>query len=69
MKGKVEVTWQTLCTVSNSLMVHARVPEAYVHFALMYTTYHICPVLVIKDLINEDGDLTTPQNLQQVRNL
>ena len=29
----------------------------------MYTTDHIFPVLPIKDLINEDGDPTTPYNL------
>ena len=29
----------------------------------MYTTYHIFPVLPIKDLINEDGDPTTPHKL------
>ena len=63
MKGKVEVTWRTLRTVAHSLMVHARVLEAYVHFALMHTTYHIFPVLPIKDLINKDGDLTTPHKL------
>ena len=40
-------------------MVHARVSEAYVHFSLMYTTDHIFPILPIKDLINEDGNLTT----------
>ena len=63
MNGQVEVTWRTLCTVAHSLMVHARVLEVYVHFALMYTTYHIFPVLPIKDLINEDGDPTTPYKL------
>ena len=52
MNGQVEVTWKTLCTVAHSLMVHARVPEVYVHFALMYTTDHIFPVLPIKDLIS-----------------
>ena len=41
MNGQVEVTWRTLCTVVHSLMVHDRVPEAYVHFTLMYTTDHI----------------------------
>ena len=44
-------------------MVHARVPEIYVHFTLIYTTDHIFPVLLIKDLINEDGDPTTPYKL------
>ena len=63
MNGQVEVTWRTLRIVANSLMVHARVPEVYVHFTLMYTTDHIFPVLPIKDLINEDGDPTTPHKL------
>ena len=44
INGQVEVTWITLRTVALSLMVHARVPEVYAHFALMYTTYHIFPV-------------------------
>ena len=63
MNGQVEVTWRTLRTVAHSLMVHDRVSEAYVHFALMYTTDHIFPVLPIKDLINKDGDPTTPHKL------
>ena len=37
-------------------MVHARVPEVYFNFALMYTTDYIFSVLPIKDLINKDGD-------------
>ena len=45
-------------------MVHARVPELYVHFALMYTTDHIFPVLPIKDLINKDGYPTTSHKLE-----
>ena len=57
------MTWRTLRTIAHSLMVHARVPEVYVHFVLMYTTYHIFLVLPIKDLINEDGDPTTPHKL------
>ena len=60
MNGKVDVTCRMLCTVAHSLMVHARVPELYVHFALIYTTDHIFPVLPIKYLINEDGNPTTP---------
>ena len=63
MNGQVEVPWRTLRTVAHSLMVHARVPEAYVHFTLMYTTDHIFPVLLIKDLINKDGDPTMPHKL------
>ena len=58
--GQVEVTWRTLHTVAHTLMVHARVPEVYVHFTLMYTTDNIFPVLPTKDLINEDGDPTMP---------
>ena len=54
MNGKVEVTWRTLRTVAHALMVHARIPEVYVHFALIYTTDRIFPVIPIKDLINKD---------------
>ena len=32
MNGKVEVTCRMLRTVAHSRMVHARVPELYVHF-------------------------------------
>ena len=63
MNGQVEVTWRTLRTIAPTLMVHARVPEIYIHFALMYTTDHIFPLLPIKDLINEDGDPTTTYKL------
>ena len=44
-------------------MVHARAPEVYINFALMYTTDHIFLVLPIKDIINEDGDPTTPHKM------
>ena len=57
------MTRRTLHTVAHSLMVHARVPEVYVHFASMYTTDHIFPVLPIKDLINKDGNPTMPHKL------
>ena len=63
INGQVEVTWRTLCTIAHALMVHARVPEIYVHFSLMYTTDHIFPVLPIKYLINEYGYPTTPYKL------
>ena len=33
MNGQVEVTCRTLHTVAHALMVRARVPEVYVHFA------------------------------------
>ena len=57
------VTCRTLRMIAHSLMVHARVLEAYIHFLLMYTEDHIFPVLPIKDLINEDGKPTTPYKL------
>ena len=44
-------------------MVHARVSEVYIHFTIMYTAYHILPVLPIKYLINKDGEPTTPFEL------
>ena len=44
-------------------MVHARVLDEYIHFTLMYTNYHIFPVLPIKNLINQDGEPSTPQKL------
>ena len=45
--------------IAQSLMVHARVLEACIHFLFMYTTDHISPVLPIRDLRNEDVELTT----------
>ena len=59
MNEQVKVTWRTLRTITHSLLVHARVLEAYIHFALVYTTYHIFPVLKFKDLMNEYGKPTT----------
>ena len=66
MSGQVEVTWRTLRTIAHYLMVHARVSEVYIHFALMYTTDYIFPVLTIKYLINEDSDPTTPYKPETV---
>ena len=60
MKVQVKVTWRDLRTIAHSLMIHARVSEAYSHFAFIYMTDHIFPVLPIKDMINEDGYLTKP---------
>ena len=57
------MTWRTLRTIAHFIMVHTRVSEAYIHFALMYTPYHIFLVLPIKDLINEHVDTTTPFKL------
>ena len=63
MNRHFKVTSKTLCTVAHSLMVHARVPELYIHFAFMYTTDHIFLALPIKDIIKDDNDLTTPHKL------
>ena len=63
MNRKVKVTWRTLRTIVHSTLLHPRVSEAYIHFALMYTTDHIFPVLPIKYMINKDGDPTTPYKL------
>ena len=63
MNGQVEVTCIMLRTAAHSIMVHAIVPELYVHFALMYTTDHIFPVLPINHFINEDDNPTTPHKL------
>ena len=52
-----------MLTIAYSLMVHAQVLESYIHFALTYTTDHVLLVLPIKDLINEDGEPTTPFKL------
>ena len=52
INGKVEVTQRTLCMITHSLMVYAKVLEDYIHFSLMYTVDHILLVLPIKDLIN-----------------
>ena len=64
MNEQVEATWRTLRTVAHSLMVHARVPEVYVHFVLMYTTDHIFTVLPIKDIINKNSEPITPFKLE-----
>ena len=40
-------------------MVDARVSEAYIHFTIIYLADHILSILQIKDLINEDGEMTT----------
>ena len=55
MNKNVKVKWRKLRTIVNSLMLHARFLEAYIHFVFMYTSYHIFPVLPIKDMLNKDG--------------
>ena len=63
MNGQVKVTQRMLRTNAHSLMVHARVLEAYINFALMYMAYHILLVIPIKDLIKEDSEPTIPFKL------
>ena len=63
MNGKFKVTCRTLRTLTHSLMVHVRVLEECMHFALMYTTDNIFPVLPSKDLINKYGNPKTPFKL------
>ena len=63
INGQVEVTRRTLRKIAHSLMVHARVSEAYIHFSLMYTKDNIFPVRPIKDLVKGDGDPTTTYKL------
>ena len=60
MNGQVKLSRRTWHTISHSLMVHTRVSEAYIHFVLLYTAYHIFLVLPIKNLINKDSEPTTP---------
>ena len=60
MNRNIGVTWRTLRTAAHSIIVHARVLEAYIHFELMYTTDHIFPVIPIKDMINEDVEPNMP---------
>ena len=63
MNGQVEVTWRILQTIAHSIMVHVRVSDKYIHFALMYTTDHLFTVLPIKHLVNQDGEPTMPHKL------
>ena len=63
INGQVKVTWRTLRTIAHYLMVHARIFEGYIHFAIIYTTDHILLVLSIKNMINNDDELTTPFKL------
>ena len=43
--------------------MHARVFDKYIHFASMYMTDNIFPVLPIKHLVNKDCKLTTPHKM------
>ena len=64
MNRQVRFTWRKFRIVAHSLIVHAsEFSEAYIRFALMYTTDSIFPVLPIKDIIIEDSQTTTPSTL------
>ena len=64
MNGQFEVTRRTLCTIAYPIMVHVRVSEAYINLAFLYMADHIFLVLPIKDLINKDGEPTTPFKIE-----
>ena len=51
MNRPVEVIWRVLCTITISLMVHARFSEAYIDIELMSTTDNIFMVLPIKYML------------------
>ena len=44
-------------------MVHARVSDEYIHFALMYTTDDIFPIIPIKHLVNQEREPNRPHKL------
>ena len=44
-------------------MVHARVSDECINFALMYMTDNLLSVLPIKNLVNEDGETTITHKL------
>ena len=58
------MTWLTYQTIAHSSIVHTHISEKYIHFALMYTNYHIFHVLPIKHLVNKYGEPTTSHNLE-----
>ena len=64
MNGQVEVTRQTLRTITHSIMLHAWVSDEYINVKLMYMTDNILPVLPTKHLVNHDDEPTTPHKLK-----
>jgi transposase InsO family protein len=57
-----ERTWQTISTMSRSLLVHARLPDTFMFNALVYTC-HIFNILPVKGLLDESGNVSTPYTL------
>ena len=63
MNGQVKITWRMLLAIAHSLMVHARVSEAYIHFALMYMADNIFLAIPFKYLRNKNGKPTMPSEI------
>ena len=66
MNGQDEVTWKRFRTIVHSIMVHPQVSDKYIHFVLMYKTDRIFPVMTVKQLVNQGGEPTMPQNWKLV---
>jgi transposase InsO family protein len=58
-----ERSWQTIGNMARSLLVHARLPDSFMHHALAYSC-HIFNVLPIKGLYS-DGHVSTPFEMFQ----
>jgi transposase InsO family protein len=58
-----ECTWQTIGTMAHSLLVHARLPDSFMYYALVYSC-HIFNVLPVKGLYSRD-QVATPYELFQ----
>ena len=61
MNSILERTWQSLCQIKNSMIVHERVDETATHFSLKYATevFSVIPIRTIR----KNGILTTPHEL------
>jgi transposase InsO family protein len=58
-----ECTWQTICTMARSLLVHAQLPDSFMYHALVYAC-HTFNVLPVKGLYSGD-QVATPYELFQ----
>jgi transposase InsO family protein len=61
-----ERSWQTIRTMARSLLVHARLPDSFMHHALIYSC-HIFNVLPVKGLYLNDHVGTPYELFQGVR--
>ena len=61
MNSILERTWQSICHIKNSMIIHARVDETATHFSLKYATeiFSVIPICTIR----KNGILTTPYEL------